>query len=172
MTKRVIHRFSKEEDDIITEEVSKNGDDIHKALEVLEQKFGENHSRRSIIERYKGFLSQNREGWTKEEDQIIMDSFEIHRNRWTLIAKFLDCRSGDQVKIRYKQLVKAKKDRNKPEKKSKAKSPPKSKPKRPENPPPPVPPPENTQNQINPSIWSHVMNEYEMALEDNVSIFI
>ncbi|KAI5505096.1 hypothetical protein TVAGG3_0640030 [Trichomonas vaginalis G3] len=71
-----------------------------------------------------------------------------------------------------KPCLEAKKDRNKPEKKSKAKAPPKSKPKRPENPPPPVPPPENTQNQINPSIWSHVMNEYEMALEDNVSIFI
>ena len=48
MTKKVIHRFSKEEDAMIIEEVKKQGD-IRFAIDIHEQKLGINHSRRSIL---------------------------------------------------------------------------------------------------------------------------
>lgn len=108
MSKRVIHRFTKEEDDIIIEEVKKHGDDIKLAIDILERKYGERHSRRSIIERYKGFLSQNRDKWTSDEDKLILDNYKIYGNKWSLISMFLKNRSGDQVKIRHKQLTKIK----------------------------------------------------------------
>lgn len=108
MSKRVIHRFSKEEDRKILEVVSKYGDNLLLAMDELETKLSSNHSRRSIIERFKGFLSQSREKWTEDEDRVILESFQQFGNRWTLIAKFLANRSGDQVKIRYKQISKKK----------------------------------------------------------------
>ncbi|EAY06323.1 Myb-like DNA-binding domain containing protein [Trichomonas vaginalis G3] len=108
MFKRVIHRFSKEEDEKIIKEVKKHDNNIKWAVDVLEKKLGANHSRRSIIERYKGFLSQSRDNWTAEEDKLILDNYKIYGNKWAAIAKFLKNRSGDQVKIRHKQLTKVK----------------------------------------------------------------
>ncbi|EAY19207.1 Myb-like DNA-binding domain containing protein [Trichomonas vaginalis G3] len=108
MSKRVIHRFSKEEDNKIIEEVKKHGDNIMSAIDLLEKKLSAHHSRRSIVERFKGFLSQNRDEWTADEDKLILDYNKKYGNKWSFISKFLKNRSGDQVKIRHKQLTKVK----------------------------------------------------------------
>ncbi|EAX95964.1 Myb-like DNA-binding domain containing protein [Trichomonas vaginalis G3] len=68
------------------------------------EEIGENHSQRSIIDRYKAFLTQKRSEWTREEDKALMEACRNFKGRWSLIAKFFDDRSGDQVKIRYHQL--------------------------------------------------------------------
>lgn len=103
--KRVIHRFTKEEDDMILQEVKRSKGDIKKAVHILEEKLHEGHSKRSIIERFNGFLSQNQSEWREDEDKIILDVYSLYGGKWTKISKHLKNRSGDQVKIRFRQLV-------------------------------------------------------------------
>ncbi|EAY22583.1 Myb-like DNA-binding domain containing protein [Trichomonas vaginalis G3] len=106
MSKRVIHRFSKEEDNMIIDEVKKHDDNIKWAIDMLVNKLKENHSRRAILERFKSFLSQSRGEWTTEEDKRILEYHNKFGNRWSLISKYFKNRSGDQIKIRYNQLTK------------------------------------------------------------------
>lgn len=82
--------------------------DFEAALRNLEERFKNVHSRRSIRERFYGFLSKSNKKWTKKEDSILLSNFEMYGKQWTLISFFLINRSADQVRIRFKQLMKQK----------------------------------------------------------------
>lgn len=105
MTKRTVHRFTKDEDYVIISETKKHNGNVKDAVQDIINVIGEMHSRRAIIERYRYFLSQNTKDWTKEEDNYILNSVKNVGTKWAKIAKTLNNRSGDQVKIRFRQLV-------------------------------------------------------------------
>lgn len=103
--KRVIRRFKKDEDAKILKEVEKCNGSIDKALNKLERIFKSRHTRRSIRERYVAFLSKCNEEWAPEEDSILLKSYLSYGSKWSLISTFLNNRSGEQAKIRFKQLM-------------------------------------------------------------------
>ncbi|EAY21257.1 Myb-like DNA-binding domain containing protein [Trichomonas vaginalis G3] len=150
MSKREIHRFSKEEDDKIIAVFKRQKENTKRALDILEKRFRRTHTRRAIFERFKGFLSQNRDEWTKNEDKLILESYKIYGNKWAIIAKFLKNRSGDQVKIRHKQLVRKNDPRY-----------------RVEEPAPETPP--NTQKQHNEDFWTNVLTNFDID-EDQIKL--
>ncbi|EAY10943.1 Myb-like DNA-binding domain containing protein [Trichomonas vaginalis G3] len=123
MTGKVVHRFTREDDEIILKYYAKYPNDKERALNSILRIIGENHKPRSIEERYKGFLSKDMSPFTPEEDQTILEVHKTYKNKWCFIAKFLSKnRSGDQVKIRYFQLVR---EKMKKAKKTKKQPPPK-----------------------------------------------
>ena len=68
---------------------------------------------RQCRDRYNNYLSKKvvPKNWTKEEDQIIIEKYKQYGPRWTIIAKFLDSRSGNNVKNRwYKYISKRESD--------------------------------------------------------------
>ena len=104
LKKRTIHRFTANDDDIILRIVNKHEGDIVSSIPKILEEIGENHSKRSIIDRYKLFLTQERSDWTKEQDKMLMEACRNFKKRWSIVAKFFENRSADQVKIRFHQL--------------------------------------------------------------------
>ena len=46
--------------------------------------------------------------FTKEEDEIILQSFVRYGSKWAVIAKKFPCRSKNQIKNRFKEIQKTK----------------------------------------------------------------
>lgn len=55
----------------------------------------------------KGESAAERKLWTREEDTLILDMQKKYGNRWSQISTFLPGRKVDQVKIRFRSLVRA-----------------------------------------------------------------
>lgn len=128
MERKKLVRFTVDDDEIITKYFQMYKNNKHEALEILCAKLGYNHTKKAIEERYRSFLSKNTSPFTKEEDDVIIQSHMRLNNKWSKIAQILNTnRSGDQVKIRFAQLNRSglrrkaknkqnKKDETKPEK--------------------------------------------------------
>lgn len=65
---------------------------------------------RQCRDRWTNYLSpQNKNGpWTAEEDQLLIEKFRQHGPQWTLIAKFFNGRSENNVKNRWYTHLKQK----------------------------------------------------------------
>ncbi|EAY16797.1 Myb-like DNA-binding domain containing protein [Trichomonas vaginalis G3] len=62
---------------------------------------------RQCKDRYNNYLNQQivLKNWTTEEDFIIIQKYQQYGPRWTTIAKFLNNRSGNNVKNRWYKSI-------------------------------------------------------------------
>lgn len=67
-------------------------------------------SLRQCKERYEGYLAPNivHDKFSPEEDMLIIEKYNEIGPKWTKISKFLDGRSGNQIKNRYNIYLKDK----------------------------------------------------------------
>lgn len=107
------NKFTEEEDEKLRELVLKHGDKSWNVVSSLM----ENRNQRQCRERWKHYLSCDiidaSKPWSKKEDKILLKRFNELGGKWTKIAKELPGRSDLQVKIRYLNHIKNKKNRRK-----------------------------------------------------------
>ncbi|ELP84466.1 trichome differentiation protein GL1, putative [Entamoeba invadens IP1] len=92
--------WSSVEDDQLLRAVEKFGQKNWKKIEI----FVVGRNRKQCRERYFNslmFRKQNNRPWMKQEDDVIMQMLRTVGNKWTLISKQLEGRSGNDVKNRY-----------------------------------------------------------------------
>lgn len=112
---KTIHRFTPVDDMIILKYFKKFPNDKSMAILKIQQEIGEQHKKKSIEERYRCFLSKNMEPFSPDEDVLILQYHTLYQNAWAQIAKRLATnRSGDQVKIRFSQLTRKRKNKTVP----------------------------------------------------------
>ena len=102
--------WTKEEDEILDEIVvrknSKIWSSIAKEINNRLYKGLEIRNGKKCRERWANHLDPklNKDKWSKEEDQIIVQQQQIIGKRWSEIAKHLNGRTENQVKNRFKSL--------------------------------------------------------------------
>ena len=96
-------RFSPEEDSLIKKLVNEEG--ITNWEEVGRRVPG--RTPRQCRDRYKNYLFKEvvKKPWTKEEDQIILEKYQIYGSHWVKIAQHLSGRSGNNVKNRWHKYL-------------------------------------------------------------------
>lgn len=113
--RKIRNKFTPEEDQKLRELVQKHGDHSWSLVSSLM----ENRNQRQCRERWKHYLSCNAneasKPWSKNEDKILLKKYNELGPKWTKIAKDLPGRSDLQVKIRYLNHIKSKKNRYKSE---------------------------------------------------------
>lgn len=95
--------FTPEEDTRLVALVSQHGTKQWKLI----SKMMHSRSTRQCRERYRNYLDPNinRNPWSNEEDQIILDKYEEVGPRWSYIATFLCNRTDVSVKNRHASLI-------------------------------------------------------------------
>lgn len=104
-------KFTLEEDTFILYMVSRIGQKSWKLISSLMP----GRNARQVRERYKHYLSQNiqKDPWTEEEDQLIIQKVNKWGQKWTEIAKLMPGRTNVNIKNRYHLLMrKMKKNSN------------------------------------------------------------
>jgi hypothetical protein len=103
-TKERAH-FTKEEDALIKQLVEKFGHDWDSIAEEV-QKTHPNRKPKHIRDRYRLHLNQNinKNPWTEEEDQQILQKVNEHGQKWATIAKDFFGRTEVNIKNRYNFL--------------------------------------------------------------------
>jgi hypothetical protein len=95
-------KFTREEDDIILEEVACNGPRRWKKIAARLP----NRTARTVRERYKNYLSpvlSNKE-WTIEEDAKLLSLVETHGQKWVSIVCEFPGRTDVGIKNRYNNI--------------------------------------------------------------------
>ncbi|EAY14615.1 Myb-like DNA-binding domain containing protein [Trichomonas vaginalis G3] len=97
-------RFSPEEDERLKMLVN-TMENVH-WKEIAEHMPGRNA--RQCRDRYNNYLFKEiiNKPWTQQEDEVIMNLFELVGPKWSLIAKSLSGRSGNNVKNRWYKFLK------------------------------------------------------------------
>lgn len=96
--------WTREEDEIIVEFVTKNGPkNWVKLAESLPGRIG-----KQCRERWTNHLSPNvaRSSWTEQEDQLLIELHKKYGNQWTVIASFMEGRTDNNVKNRWNSSLK------------------------------------------------------------------
>lgn len=99
-------QWTKEEDEMILDWVSKNGKNQWKELESL---FNNERNRKQLRERY-SVLNSNRMVWNEEEDNLLIEMVNKYGNKWSLIGKKIK-REQNQVKNRWYSTIKKRQER-------------------------------------------------------------
>lgn len=95
-------KFSKEEDERLRQVISHYG--VQDWDAIADQMPGRNQ--RQCRERWFNYLSPsvNKEPFTPEEDQLLIEKYNEHGSRWVRIAKFFSGRSDTAIKNRWMAL--------------------------------------------------------------------
>lgn len=103
---QIKHKFSAEEDERLRELV-----EVKKLNFKQISKLMPGRSTRQCRERWKYFLCPdiNKEEWTPEEDEILLENYNKFGTKWAIIANFLDSRTGVDTKNRYQKLFRMEK---------------------------------------------------------------
>ena len=66
-----------------------------------------NRNPRQCRERWANYLNPNlhKGEWTEEEDNIILEKKNVHGQKWSIIASYLNGRSGNDVRNRWLMLM-------------------------------------------------------------------
>ena len=66
-----------------------------------------NRNPRQCRERWANYLNPNlhKGEWTQEEDNIILEKKNVHGQKWSIIASYLNGRSGNDVRNRWLMLM-------------------------------------------------------------------
>ncbi|XP_077210049.1 transcription factor MYB3R-1-like [Tasmannia lanceolata] len=100
--------WSKEEDDLIVELVSKHGAKKWSTIaQALPGRIG-----KQCRERWHNHLnpSINKEAWTQEEELALIHAHQIYGNKWAELSKFLPGRTDNAIKNHWNSSVKKKLD--------------------------------------------------------------
>nr|XP_043608573.1 transcription factor MYB88-like [Erigeron canadensis] len=103
---RHIVSWSKEEDDILREQIRTHGTDN---WTIIASKF-DNKTTRQCRRRWFTYLNSDvkKGGWSPEEDMLLCEAQKMFGNRWTEIAKVVSGRTDNAVKNRFSVLRKRK----------------------------------------------------------------
>ncbi|EAY07271.1 Myb-like DNA-binding domain containing protein [Trichomonas vaginalis G3] len=96
-------KFTKEEDAKLLQLVNDSGKTPNwRSISIAM----ETRTPRQCRERYQNYLRPNIEHtlWTAEEDQLLLQQYEIHGNKWNLIAKTMKGRTGNTIRNRFLSL--------------------------------------------------------------------
>lgn len=101
-TRKARQTFTTAEDELLTQLVGKLGEYDWNA--VAQQMPG--RTPRQCRDRWKGYLAPNlsSEEWSRQEDQMLIEHFNKHGPRWSMISSFIKGRSEVAVKNRWKLL--------------------------------------------------------------------
>ncbi|KAG9152992.1 hypothetical protein Leryth_021942 [Lithospermum erythrorhizon] len=101
---RHIVSWTSEEDDILREQIEKNGTDN---WTIIASKF-QDKTTRQCRRRWYTYLNSDfkKGGWSPEEDLLLCEAQKLFGNRWTEIAKVVSGRTDNAVKNRFSTLCK------------------------------------------------------------------
>ena len=96
-------RFTQEEDANLKSLVAKLGVKLWDEVAL----YMPNRTARQCRDRYNNYLFKEitHQPWTPEEDRIILEKYKEYGSHWVKIAKFLNGRSGNNVKNRWHKYL-------------------------------------------------------------------
>lgn len=102
--------FTPEEDELITKLVGRLGTNNWNSLAG----FIANRTARQIRERWYAYLSPdiNRDPWSVEEDQLLLDLIINHGTKWSEFIKYFQGRTVNSMKNRYNTVIRRVRARN------------------------------------------------------------
>ena len=96
------HKFSHEEDILLTNLVEKYGTSNWKL--IADRMKG--RTNRQCRERWKYYLSPNlkHESWSNNEEKLLLEKVNEYGTKWSLISKYFPNRTDVDIKNRYKKI--------------------------------------------------------------------